>query len=235
MSRRASGFTMIELLVALVIFLIFIGAVFGIYSAATRSMSAAEEKQEIAQTGRVLLAQLDSELSCAYQSASATTSTLVGENDADTGVKLTFLTTGHAAPADQPAGDLCQLVYTIGDASTTTAGSATPQTTSGDTATTTGLYVQEDFHPGCEMENETLTPRELSPLVTGMAFQYLDASGTWQDTWTDQTTLPVAVHVALTLQPPRKDAAPVVVASTTNLMMATASATTTTGGTNATP
>ncbi len=99
---------------------------------------------------------------------------------------------------------------------------------------TNGLYVLEDFYPGLELTNETLTPTLLSTLVTGMDCQFLGTDGNWVTTWdTTQTTLPVAVYVALTLQPRTPGAQPFTLSTTANLAIATTPAsttTTTTGG-----
>ena len=209
--RRRAGFTLVELMVATVIFLIILGAVYGMYAAANRAMNLAADHQDVYQTGRVLLAQLTEEVTCAYQASTAVTSTLTGTDatDPDTGLPtdtLTLLTTAHPAPAGQPAGDISQETYTIGD---------------GTSDHTTGLYVAEDFYPGLETPDFTATPRLISPLVTGLYCQYLTTDGTWQTDWTDQTTLPVAVHVELTLQPRTAGAQPIVLGTTANLPMAT--------------
>ena len=224
MSGRAAGFTLIELLVAVVLFAVFMGAVFGIYSAAQRAIVLAEDQQEVYQTGRVLLGQLATELTCAYQSATATTSTLDGEDATDSTTNmptdtLTLVTTAHSAPAGQPAGDLAQVSYQI-------SGDGTP-------ANPTGLYVTEDYFPGLEMTDETWTPRLLSPRVIGLNCTYLTSDGAWQADWSGQTALPVAVRVELTLQPRTTGAHPVVMATTANVVMATAAPAT--GGTSATP
>jgi prepilin-type N-terminal cleavage/methylation domain-containing protein len=78
MSRSPAryGFTLVEIMVATVIFMLFITAVYGTYTAAHSAMTRAEEQEELYQTGRVVLAQLNSELTCTYQAGTATVSAL---------------------------------------------------------------------------------------------------------------------------------------------------------------
>lgn len=226
MSWRASGFTIIELMVAMVIFMLFMGAVFGVYNAANQSIQVSTDQQEVYQTGRVLLGQLNAELTCAYQQPNATACQLTDTvaTDPSSGLPLdtlTFVTTAHPAPAGLPASDLCQVTYEIaGD------GSADAPV---------GLYVAEDFYPGLEMLTYTPTLRLVSPRVIGLNCLYLDSTGNWQNDWSTQTTLPVAVRVELTMQPRTPGAQPFILTTTANLMTAIAApATTTTGGTSAT-
>jgi len=206
--------TLLETIVAVAVFVLFTGAVYEVYDAAYSSYTRAEEIIDEYQTGRVLLAQLGAELASAYQTPADSAGTLTGE-DTDAASDelqadiLTFLTTAHAAYGDSPAGDLCQVSYSMNDGSL------------GDTP---GLYVTENFHPGLEIEDETPEPRLLSSLVVGFNCLYLPINDDWLMEWTDQTTLPVAVRVELTLQPSRKGAKPIVLTSTTNLAMATAPA-----------
>ena len=246
---RRAAFTLIEMLAAIVISLLFIGSVYGVYSAATTSVARTKDQQEVYQTARVLLDQLNRELCSAYQPASATLTTNEGlpltttatcslsgtlVPDAITGnteSALTFITSAHHAPTSLTSGDLCQVTYEI-------AGDGSP-------GSPTGLYEIEDYRPGLEMSTstETLKPRLLSPRVIALNCFYLASDGvTWANTWdaTKQTTLPVAIRVELTVQARTPNAQPIVFATTANLLTATAPAATTTtagtrGGGNATP
>lgn len=214
--RPAShGFTLVEMLVAIVIFMLFISTVYGTYYAAHAAITRAEEQEELYQTGRVLLAQLNTELTCLYQpaGASATNYALIGDDSPDTSDALqkdtlTFCTTAHVPPAGQPVGDICQVKYSIG----------------GDNVDEEpGLYVDEDLHLGLEADGETSTHQLLSPLVVGFNCRYLSAGATdWATEWTDPTTLPVAIRIELTLQSKEPNAKPIVLASTANLAMTTA-------------
>jgi len=209
--------------VAVVIFMLFISAVYGTYTAASKAITGTEEQQEVLQTGRVLLAQLNTELTSAYQSSSATVSTLYGEDSEDASDELqqdtlTLLTTAHAPYGDAPAGDLCQVKYEMSDG----AQDEKP-----------GLYVEESFYPDLEPEETTPAKRLLSPLVAGFNCKYLAAGGTeWETEWIDRTALPMAVRVELTLKPQRENAKPTILVSTANVKLATAPAA---GGDNAFP
>ncbi len=222
MSRRRAlhGFTLIELIVAIVIFLMFMGAVYGIYSTAYAAMTRTEEQQEVYQTGRVLLAQLSAEVAGAYQPATASTSALIGEDATDgdglPADTLTLLTTSRAGDGTTAVSDQCQVSYHMADASDDLPG----------------LYVEEVWHPGLEPANATPVRRLLSPLVVGFNCRYLPVGDDWLDAWGEQTTLPMAVRIELMLRAARADAKPIVLVTTANVMTATAPAT---GGSDAAP
>lgn len=223
MTWRRRGLTLVEVMVALTIFLIFAGAVYGVFTAATTAMGRAEESGEVYQTGRVLLGELAAELAGAWQAPGATASSLTGE-DTDGGSEdtqadvLTFRTTAHRTRADGPVGDVCEVSYTVGDETT---------------GATEGLYLTESLHPDLEGSTETPEARLLSPRVVSFNCRYLPTDGSdWLDAWEDETSLPQAVRLELVLRPERADAKPVALTTTVNLMLATAPAT---GGTDAQP
>jgi len=215
MNGRARGFTLIEILVAVTIFAIFIGAVYGTYAATQAAMSRTEEHEEVYQAGRVLLAQLAAELTSAWQPATATASTLTGEDtagrtdDVQADV-LTFRTTAHRLHADGPVGDITDVSYTLGDA---------------DTGAERGLYLTETLHPDLDASTETPEARLLSARVVSFNCRYLPPDGSdWVEAWTDRATLPQAVRLELVLQPEHPQAKPVALMTTVNLMTATAPA-----------
>ena len=211
--NRQAGFTLVEMLVALVIFMIFVGAVYGTYHTAYGAMSSAEEVDDLYQAGRVLLTQLNTELTCTYQSSTATVCAVLGEDTAGDAAglqmdTLTLVTTAHAPFDEQPAGDLCQVRYTLSD------GTADEEP---------GLYVEENWYPDLALEDAVPVRRLLSPLVVGFNCRYLAAGGEdWETEWPEQTTLPVAVRVELTLLGSAPNSKPLVLVSTANLALATA-------------
>lgn len=219
--RRGHGFTLIEMLVAVVILLIFLGAIYGVYSAAQAAMAQTEEQAEVTQTGRALLAQLSAEMTSAYPTPGAETTGFTGEETAATTDRqedtLTFLTTAHDTAEKPPAGDLCQVRYRMDDP----AANETP-----------GLYVELRRTPGLEMEEAEPEVELLSPRVTSFNVLYLPADGDWLTEWPDGPTLPVAVRVELAVQSDRLGAKPMTVTITTNVAMATTPAATTVGGAN---
>jgi type II secretion system protein J len=210
--RRGYGFTLIEMMVAIVIFLIFISAIYGVYAAATTSMARTEAHEEVYQTGRVLLAQLSAEFASVYPNPAGTTNGFVGEDTADAGAdreedRLTFLTTAHAVSEAAPAGDICGVIYRMEDP----AQNEEP-----------GLYVETHRTPGLEMEDAETETRRLSARVVGFNVHYWTADGEKLVEWPDSQTLPVAVRVELTLQSVRSGEKPVMLSATTNLALATA-------------
>ncbi|HEY3418476.1 MAG TPA: prepilin-type N-terminal cleavage/methylation domain-containing protein [Armatimonadota bacterium] len=223
---RLRGFTIIEILVAMSIFVLFVSSVYGAFRQANKSTVGTEERAEVYQTARVLIEKINRELRSAYQPRTATTSSLVGEDTegdptAPQFDKLTFITTAHSmTTGEEPAGDVCQVQYLIGQDAD---------------ENPLGLYMVENPHPGLEPDNEVRDPQEVSDLVVGMNCKYLDPdTDEWVDDWTDRPQLPKAVRVELALQAKRKGAKPVLVATTANLPPPPpAGAASTTGGTGA--
>lgn len=207
--RVAAGFTLIETMVALVIFTIIIGAIYGTYRAATSSASVAEERADLNQTARILLSQINKDLSCAYQQPGEQSSSLEGEDTEGSSTalqhdKLSFLTTADSImPVKGPSGDQRRVIYML---------EMTPDNEPD------GFFVSVDPRPGLSVSDEQPEPFELSTMVVGFNCKYLDGdTDEWQDGWIQRTTLPKAVRVELLVRPERKDAKPVIVASTVNL------------------
>jgi type II secretion system protein J len=207
------GFTLLEMMVAVMILLVFVTGIYGSYTAAHAAMARAEAQEEVLQAGRVLLAQMTAEVASAYQAAGVTTSAVLGEDtegaaDDAQADRLTVLTTAHAAREDVPAGDLCRVRYALQD----TATDETP-----------GLYLEEDFTPDLEPDEYTPERRLLSPRVINLNCEYLAAGAeTWQPDWIDQTALPASVRITLLLKSSAERALPVTLSATVNLAMATA-------------
>jgi hypothetical protein len=84
-----------------------------------------------------------------------------------------------------------------------------------------GLYIEVNPTPGLEVDEDQIERHCLSPLVIGLNCEYLPAEGDWETEWVDETTLPIAVRVGLTLQDQAGKEKPVTLVSTTNLAMAT--------------
>ncbi len=208
---KSAGFTLIELTVAVAIFLVFITAAFGTFTMVHDSMARTEAHEDLYQTGRVVLAQLSAELASAYQPAGSTETELVGEDtdgpvDSIQSDRISFLTTAHPVDEDYTYGDLTRVTYSLDGA-----GSGEPP----------GLYLEESWTPGLELNEDQAERHLLSPLVVGFNCKYLPVEGDWELEWVDQTTLPLAVRVELTLQDPEAQSPPLVLVSTTNLAMTT--------------
>ena len=211
-AAKSAGFTLIELTVAVAIFLVFITATFGTFTTVHDSMARTETHEDLYQTGRVVVAQLSAELASVYQPADSTATELVGEDtegpvDSLQSDRLSFLTTAHPVDEDDTYGDLTRVTYWLDDAS-----SGEPP----------GLYLEESWTPGLELnEDQVELPHLVSPLVVGFNCKYLPVEGEWELEWVDQTTLPLAVRVELTLQDLEAQSLPLVLVSTTNLAMTT--------------
>jgi len=204
-----SGFTLVEAMAAIAIILIVIGSIYGAFRAGNLCVSRTEERADIYQTARILLAQIVSELCSAYQPAAMKESSLLGEDTSGSESalqqdKLTFMTTAHGSPsaAAELRGDLCQVTYTV-------------QCTPG--GEPLGFYMEEDFHPGLGLSEQKPPPFKLSDMVIGFNCEYLDGSGIWQKEWMERSAMPKAVRVELVLRPHREGAKPIVLASTANL------------------
>ncbi|HUV04717.1 MAG TPA: type II secretion system protein GspJ [Armatimonadota bacterium] len=206
-----SGFTLVEAMVAIVILLTVIGSIYGAFRAGNLSVSRTEERVDAYQTARILLAQITHELCSAYQPGWMRDSFLgedtPGSESAQQHDTLMFVTTAHAPPSpDDLRGDLCQVTYYV-----RYSPGGEPQ----------GFVMEENFHPGLQPTQETPGEQrrvfELSDMVIGFNCQYLDGSREWRNEWVEQSELPKAVRVELTLRPHREGAKPIVVASTANL------------------
>jgi len=207
--RSSRGFTLVETMVALLLLTMIIGAIYGTYRVANSSATVAEERADLNQTARVLLSQINRELSCAYQAEASQESSLEGENTegSDTALqhdKLAILTTAQSMiPSKGPSGDQRKVIYTL---QTTPDGEPD------------GLYVQIDPRPGLSVNNEEPDPIELSTMVVAFNCKYLDPdTDEWQDDWLQKQALPKAVRIELFLKPERKDAKAVMYATTANV------------------
>ena len=232
MNRRRAriGFTLIELVVAMTIFLLLVSAAMGTYAQVYKTTQRVETQEDMYQTGRVILAQLSAELASAYQppvvAGATATSSLEGDDTAGDGTglqadKLIFLTTAHPADETNSRGDVTQVTYSMNDP----VQQELP-----------GLYLEEDLTPGLEVTDNTPERYRLSPLVLEFNCKYLTTDGDWQNDWVSQTSLPAAVRVELTLQDHAGKEKPLTLVATTNLALATlpptSTSSTSSGGTS---
>jgi prepilin-type N-terminal cleavage/methylation domain-containing protein len=227
-----SGFTLIEILVAVGILVIVIGAVYGAFRAGSQSSMFVEEDADLHQTARVILGRITSELLSVHTISGTTGSCLIGKsasdlNNPDGFDSLQFTTVSHK-PSNTPAqyGDVCTVTY-----SAECANDGTPQ----------GLFLTEDYTLGLQLDADTtsgtstdtstddsLQETKISDLVVGMKCQYLDSStNEWSDDWVGQSVPPSAVHIELILQTKRANSQPISVYSTVYLPSWATSTTTT--------
>ena len=209
---KSAGFTLIELTVAVAIFLVFITATFGTFTTVHDFMARTEAHEDLYQTGRVVLAQLSAELASAYQPAGSTETELVGEDtdghvDSIQSDRISFLTTAHPLDEEGTYGDVTRVTYSLDGASSSDEPS--------------GLYLEESWTPGLELNEDQVERHLVSPLVVGFNCKYLPVEADWELEWVEQTTPPLAVRVELTLQDLEAQSLPLVLVSTTNLAMTT--------------
>ncbi len=210
--RSRAGFTLLEILVAVAMLVIVMGAIYGAFRAGNQSSVMIEEDSDLHQTARVLLWRINSELCSIYTPTDQQGCVLEGQNSQENGGpahfdKLTFTTVSHRPCGNtQQRGDVCTVTYSA---------------ECSDSGEPLGLFVKEDYAPdlhATDDQADSLPETVMSTLVVGMDCSYLDpTTGDWVDQWVDQTTLPEAVRVELTLKSPRKGSKPISVAMTTDI------------------
>ncbi len=209
---QTSGFTLIETMVAAVMLILIMGAVYGAFRAAGTSASGLEERADISQTGRILLDRIGAGLHSACPPDTDGDDGLVGEDSSDGWNdlqfdKLTFTTMSRQAMMEaQPGGGLCRVTYYM---------------ERDDGGHPLGLFMIEDFKPGLSLlgkdqAEEGAETVLLSNKVVGFNCRYYDRDADeWLDEWADQSRLPAAVRIELALRS-KDGAVPVVTASTFN-------------------
>lgn len=227
MRERESGFTLVEILVAVAILVIVVGAVYGAFRAGSQSTTMVEEDADLHQTARVILGRMNSQLSSLHKISGTTESCLTGKSAADTSNPdgldtLTFTTVSHKPMGSvSQCGDVCTVSYY---AKCNSDGS--PR----------GLFGTEDYTLGLKVNDDQIQAQEtkISALVIGMKCQYLDPdSSKWVDDWVGKTLPPTAVHIELIMQTKRRNSHPISVYSTIYLPSWSRSTTTTTTSSSA--
>lgn len=188
MRRRPRGFTLLELLLALLISATIAGSLAATLYIAFRARNAAERAVATGRTVDVIGEIITRDLSNALRPTGVLASTFTGTKDS-----VEFYCTG---PESKVAvqGDCKRVAFTLADDST---GGGHPNLVRD---VTTNLLSSTELAP---------TEERLCGNVVSLAFAYYDGSS-WSDAW-DSTqhdnTLPVAVEMTLVLQPPDGSAA----------------------------
>lgn len=206
--RNRSGFTLIEILVALSIMVIVLGAAYGTFSAATKSVSRCRARKALEEDGQGLLRMMAREVRCSYfpapienraVSSSATTPAgtgapavaapserptpqyLYGTSDGHTGF-LRLLTTGGIADPDQPSSGLYNVAYRL------------------DPMKRMLFRRQADLLQPAQSDTEGLGWLCVARGVESLAYSFSDGKN-WADAWqTDGGTgLPSAVKIDIVL------------------------------------
>jgi general secretion pathway protein J len=202
LSREDAGFTLVEVLLALLMFALIAGAIFASFAAITDGVEKGRQSGEVYRVARGALQRLIQELGASFQlqvqclddSPNYICEPLKGENDAVDGRprdRLMFLTLPYQRfPEGTPGSEVCNICYYIAE----------------NTLRQPALFRYEDCTLG-KKESERCggkyEPLELTDLVVGLDVTYIDAESEAHDTWPSRDTqgvLPCRVHVALTLR-----------------------------------
>ena len=200
--RKDAGFTLVELLLALLMFALIAGAIFASFAAITDGVDKGRQSGEVYRVARGAIQRLIQELGASFQlqaqclddSPNYICEPLKGENDAVDGRprdRLMFLTLPYRRfSEDMPGSEVCNVCYYIAE----------------NTLRQPALFRYEDCTLGkketerCSGKHE---PLELTDLVVGLDVTYFDDEAEAHDTWPPrdtQGTLPCRVHVALMLR-----------------------------------
>ncbi len=186
----SAGFTLIELLLALAIFGIIAGVIFGSFAAISEGVDKGRQSTEVYRVGRGAIRYLSQEIGAAMWFRTDPRTVLLGEDDETAGQphdRLTFVTIPYRRfPEQVPANELCDVSYFL-------APNAQEKM---------ALFRTED----CTLDEERQeddAALELTDLVVGLDITYYDTEGEherWPPDASEQHPLPCQVRIALTLQ-----------------------------------
>ena len=189
-SRGEAGFTLVELLLALLLFALIASVIFAAYAAVASGVERGRQSMELYRVGRAALLRMAQEISAAMPLGS------------DTGLRgrrgpggkglphdrIDFLTIPYRRYSDKmPGYEICTVAYYVAES---------PQ---GPTA----LFREEDCSGEEDERHERATQLELTDLAVGLEITYYDASKDYEE-WPlggyDQHPLPCRVRLALMLR-----------------------------------
>lgn len=199
--QGATGFILVELLLALFLLTLIVGVIFAAFAAVASGVEKGRQSMELYRVGRVALLRMAQEIAAAMQFPADGSDTIAESNTTFQGKKsggsgtgqdrIEFLTIPYRRYSDKvPAYDLCRVAYYVAD------------NQQGKTA----LFREEDCsNPGGaeDERRERATRLELTDLAVGLEMTYYDAEQTyeeWPPTRNDQNPLPCRVRLALTLR-----------------------------------
>jgi len=188
--RDESGFTLVELLLALFLFAIIAGVVFAAFAAVASGVERGRQSMELYRVGRAALLRMAQELEAALPPPEGSTSGFQGKKTSGgTGQdRIEFLTIPYRRYADRiPSHELCRVAYAVAESQ------------QGRTA----LFREEDCSGDQDERRERATRLELTDLAVSLELTYFDAERDY-DEWppvrsTDQT-LPCRVRIVLILR-----------------------------------
>jgi general secretion pathway protein J len=187
-SARQDGFTLLELLLALVIFSIIGTGVYQTLRSGVDAQRHGEESVQVTQIARQVLARMAADLRATYTSQGVYAAGLVGEDQVGQDVdldRLTFAMAGYTPKPDAVAEfAVAKVEYFIDD----------------DPATE-NVGLQRRITPIVELAvQEESEGEDYAPEVKSLNFRYYDGTN-WLDTWdsTADGLLPLAVEVTIGL------------------------------------
>jgi type II secretion system protein J len=191
---QPAGFTLIEILLALVMFALIAGVIFASFAAVMDGVEKGRQSADFYRIGRSALQRMTQEISAAVWYQDDPRTGLRGEQDKTATRRrdrITFVTIPYRRfTAKVPENDLCRVSYYVTE----------------DTHGRPALFRTED----CTLDDEQQeggTILELTDLVVGLEITYYDAESEY-DSWppdsSGENALPCQVRVALTLRDGRE-------------------------------
>jgi type II secretion system protein J len=191
---QPAGFTLIEILLALIMFAIIAGVIFASFAAVMDGVEKGRQSADFYRIGRTALQRMTQEISAAVWYPDDPRTGLQGEKD-QTATRRRDRITFVAIPyrrytAKVPEDELCSISYYVAE----------------DTRGRPALFRTEDCTLDAAEQQEDGTVLGLTDLVVGLEITYYDAVSEY-DSWPSESSgehaLPCQVRVALTLRDDR--------------------------------
>jgi type II secretion system protein J len=191
---QPAGFTLIEILLALVMFAMIAGVIFASFAAVMDGVEKGRQSADFYRIGRSALQRMTQEISAAVGSEVDPRAVFQGDKDTTATRRrdrITFVTIPYRRfTAKVPENELCRVSYYVAE----------------DTHGRPALFRTEDCTLDAEQQ-EGGTILELTDLVVGLEITYYDTVSEY-DSWppdsSGENTLPCQVRVALTLRDDRE-------------------------------
>ncbi len=196
-AAKSAGFTLLELLVAAVIFSAVLSAVYGLLGAARSVSSRAETRAQVLQTARAALRAIESDLRGAFASGSAFDTGFIGINGQSEGLPADTLElvavnywperTPDIGALPERKTDVSRILYRVED------GRSSATSKRGLVRERLPLLAPSTVYSSSQEENI----EELAPDVVGLDFRYFRDN--WEESWdsTVSRKLPKVVEVAV--------------------------------------
>ncbi len=200
--NKLRAFTLLEILTALSILVIIMGAVYGSYRAATLSVARCTPRSMMEQQARLFLYRLTSELRCSYAAMPDKSSeNISGQNSRKEAVRQTKLPLFIARQAKAGRIFLQFVTSALGSVRNYNTGGLSIVSYKLDESGTTLLRNVRRYIEGLPDNNKDYVWLPVFTNLKTVALEYFDGQ-TWQNEWELESTkgLPVTVRIALTLE-----------------------------------